>query len=222
MRAIERLKRDHQILRAKLDVLESALGMGSQTWFVLREMCHTLSRQLEDHIRREERLLDAYRHALGQELQARVALEHHDEPAHLRAVNRLFLDERGQSLEQIRPVLRAMIQGLRRHMEEEERDMFPMLEQTLGEHEMPADEEPPASPLHENMTVNRVFCEYPETGRVFRQLFVNMPYEGCDCLDEVAWRHGLSSDELVARLSEAIHESASSPGHGAPPECACR
>lgn len=46
MEPIARLKRDHRILRSKFDVLESALRMGPETWFVLREVCYSLSRLL--------------------------------------------------------------------------------------------------------------------------------------------------------------------------------
>mgnify|MGYP001573165055 FL=1 len=46
MNAIERLKRDHVLIRAKLSVVEGALQMGPEAWFVLRDVCYTLSRQL--------------------------------------------------------------------------------------------------------------------------------------------------------------------------------
>ena len=53
MRTIERLRRDHEILRTKLDVLEGTLRMTPPTtWFILRELCYTLSRQLQGHVRR--------------------------------------------------------------------------------------------------------------------------------------------------------------------------
>lgn len=229
MNAIERLKRDHKILRSKLDVLESALRMGPETWFVLREVCFSLSRQLRDHIRREEELVAACRHAMvpargsrtlpgpdtgpasghaagggmNPKVLAEVVVAHYDEPAHLRTINQLFVSERGDSLDRIKPALREVIDGLRRHMAEEEAELFPILERTLAAHEATAAPEP-KSRLHEEMTVNRIVQEFPKTRRTFEQLFVNIPMEGCHCLDEVAWRHGMESKELLKTLEEVV------------------
>ena len=204
MKAVERLKRDHGILRSKLGVLETALKLGPETWFVLREMCHTLARQLRDHIRREEALVAACRSSMTPESLRHVEVEHRDEPERLRMLNRLFIGESGESLERIRPVLMEVVEGLRRHMDEEEAELFPILERVLaGREDVPPGAEP--SPhLSEGMTVNRVIHQYPATGPVFKQLFVNIPCEGSDCLDEVAWRHGLESRELLGQLEDVI------------------
>ena len=205
MNAIDRLRRDHQILRAKLDVLEAALGMGPEAWFVLREMCFTLSRQLRDHLKREEELVAACRRSLTPKLLAELVVEHKDEPQHLRAILRLFVSERGHSLEQIRPVLTQVIGGLRRHMAEEESELFPVLERTLADRPREAAAATgPAARLDETMTVNRVVQEFPATRPVFTRLFINVPMEGCACLDEVAWRHGMDSRELLERLEQTI------------------
>ena len=91
MNAIERLKRDHAILRSKLDVLEAGLRMGPKTWYVLREVCFTLSRQLRNHRQRERDLVMACRKAMKPHGLAEVAVEHRDEPEHLRTINRLFV-----------------------------------------------------------------------------------------------------------------------------------
>ena len=256
MRAIERLRRDHQILRSKLDVLEAAIQMGPETWFVLREVCFTLSRQLRDHIKREEELVASCRRAMipppaarpkgpgslrepaaiggaasggmNPKVLAEVVVEHHDEPAHLRTINRLFLSERGHTLERIRPALQEVIDGLRRHMAEEEADLFPILERVLAEHEVAEPVEAPRARIEETMTVNRVIQAFPGTQPVFERLFINIPMEGCACLDEVAWRHGMESRELLAKLEavmahgdgqgEEWHEAA----HHSQASCACR
>lgn len=210
MKSVERLRRDHAILRSKLDVLESALKMGPEAWFVLRELSHTLARQLRDHIRREEGLVAACRYALKEPALAHVTVEHRDEPERLRALNRLFIKESGRSLEQVGPVLREVIDGLRHHMEEEEMELFPLLEQTLAERQHEAVTDPSFLPgrLEEMMTVNRVLQCYPRTKRVFEQLFINIPYEGADCLDEVAWRHGMESRELLEKLERGLGSAA--------------
>lgn len=205
MKAVERLRRDHVILRSKLDVLESALKMGPEAWFVLRELSHTLARQLRDHIRREEEMVAACRDALKEQALAHVTVDHRDEPERLRALNRLFIKEPGRSLEQVGPVLREVIDGLRHHMEEEEMELFPVLEQTLAERQAEAvTDRSSQSGLDEVMTINRVLQQYPQTRRMFEQLFINIPYEGSDCLDEVAWRHGMDSRELLEKLEGVI------------------
>ena len=211
MRAIERLRRDHQILRSKLNVLEGALGMGPETWFVLREVCFTLSKQLRDHIKREEGLVAACRQAMDPKVLASVAVEHHDEPEHLRTINRLFVQESSHTLERIKPALTTVIEGLRHHMDQEEVALFPILEQVLAAQEAPA-EGAPMSPhaLDETMTVNLIIQQYPNARRVFERLFVNVPVEGCTCLDETAWRHGMDSQELLQSLEQVIAS------------CACR
>lgn len=205
MNAIERLKRDHAILRSKLSVLESALKMGPETWYVVREVCFTLARQLQDHIRREEALIAACRAALSEEVLARLSVEHHDEPQHLRTINRLFTRESRQTLEHIQPALLEVIRGLRHHMEEEEASLFPTLERVLGRQraaELQLGQMPRR--LDETMTVNRVLQQHPETRAVFEESFISVPVDGCYCLDEVAWRHGMEGRELLAKLEQAI------------------
>jgi len=204
MNAIERLKRDHAILRSKLDVLEAALRMGPKTWFVLREVCFTLSKQIRDHVRREEALIAACRKALDADALAHIQLEHKDEPQHLRTINRLFVQDQGQRLEQIRPVLTTMIDGLRRHMDEEEATLFPAIERAMQSKDAEVVTSDTPSRLHETMTVNGVIKEHPHTKRMFDRLFINIPLEGCNCLDEVAWRHGLEASELIEELEAAI------------------
>ena len=203
MNAVERLRRDHTTLRAKLGVLETALQVGPEPWYALREVCFTLARQLRDHIRREEELVAASRKALTPKILAEVVLEHQEEPGHLRTITRLFVSESSHSLQRIGPALTNVIRALRHHMDEEEAELFPILERTLAESAPPVPAAP-APPLQETMTVNRVIQEFPHTQPVFERLFINIKMEGCGCLDEVAWRHGMDSRELLERLEEAI------------------
>jgi len=209
MNAIDRLKRDHKILRAKLDVLEGALQMGPETWFVLREVCYTLSRQLQDHLKREEGLVQACKEALTEDAISHLTVEHTDEPQLLRAVNRLFVNGHSHSLNAIKPALTTLIQSLRTHMAEEETELFPVIERVLAARDAALAGEPLAmSHVTETVAVNRILREFPATRRVFDSLFVNVPFEGCDCLDEVAWRRGLDAQELIDRLEEVIKSCA--------------
>ena len=206
MRAVDRLRRDHEVLRTKLDVLEATLGMTPPTtWFILRELCYTLSRQLQDHIRREEELVTACQQSLSSDVRSHARLEHDEEPQLLRTVNHLFIEEGGKAIEQIRAVLGEFIPRLRRHMEEEEAGLFPAIEQVLGDPENVEAPEPlPPIRLREEMTVNHVLQMYPYTRRIFDQLFISAPYEGYDCLDEVAWRRGMDCCQFLGLLEQAI------------------
>ena len=166
----------------------------------------------------------ACRKAMNPKVLAEVVVEHHDEPAHLRTINRLFLSERDHTLERIRPALQEVIDGLRRHMSAEEVELFPILERVLSEHEVAEPVELPDARVDETMTVNRVLQTFPGTRPVFERLFVNVPIEGCSCLDEVAWRHGMESRELLAKLEDVLAhgEHAEEAAHDSPASCACR
>lgn len=58
--------------------------------------------------------------------------------------------------------------------------------------------------LRETMTVGEVITCYPEAGPALEHLCINQTFERYDCLDEVAWRHGMESRELLARLEEEL------------------
>jgi len=175
------------------------------TWFILRELCYTLSRQLQDHIRREEELVTACQQSLSPDVRSHVRLEHDEEPQLLRTVNHLFIEEGGKAIEQVRTVLDELIPRLRRHMEEEEVELFPAIEGILSDQEVPEAQEPlPSVRLREEMTVNHVLHTYPHTKALLERLFINVPYEGYDCLDEVAWRRGMDCCQFLGLLEEAI------------------
>ena len=206
MSAIERLRRDHGLLRTKLSLLEGALGMGPEAWFVLRELCYTLGGQLRDHIQREDALVSHCRQALGPEILEHLAVEHHDEPQLLRAVVELFVQDGPPAWTDVKSALARFIQGLRRHLAEEEEDLFPMLEHASAPRERDSAAVQAACPvrLHETMTPNRIVHQYPQAHAIFDDLLISLAFEGCDCLDEVAWRHGMESRELLAKLEQAI------------------
>lgn len=209
MNAVELLKRDHAILRAKFSVLEGALQMGPEAWFVLRNVCYTLSRQLQNHMEREEELVRACQEALTEAALTHLTVEHKDEPELLRMINRLFVDEQSHSLMVIKPALMRFIHGLRAHMDEEEGELFPVLERVLASREASfVRTQQATSHVTGVMAVNRILREFPATKRVFDSLFVNVPFEGYDCLDEVAWRRGMEAEDLIDQLEAVI----SSPG----------
>lgn len=215
MQAIERLKRDHAILRSKLDVLEGALKLGVGSWFILREVCYTLSHQLADHIRREEALVVECRASMSKELLTHLALEHTQEPGLLQTLNDLFLGSQEHSLALIKPILNKLIERLRDQMQEEDVQLFPVLECFLiSPKRASSEKELPTGHLNETMAVNYVLREYPSTKSVFERLFINVPFEGCDCLDEVAWRRGMEVQHLLRQLEGAILHAADASSKG--------
>ncbi len=203
MEIIERLKRDHRLLRAKLDVLESALDMGGETWFVVRELCHSLIVQLRRHMRREEEAIIGAKDAIGSNVLSRVEAEHMEDPQQLNRVYELFLDGPQQPFENLRIKLWPIIRRLRDHLDNEECNLYPLLEKGILVGAATAHE--PARKLSETMTVNRVLRDHPETQTIFSQFLINSHVEGCDFLDEVAWRHGMESRDLLDHLERMIH-----------------
>ncbi|MGH7419927.1 MAG: hypothetical protein ACREKB_19320, partial [Candidatus Rokuibacteriota bacterium] len=66
--------------------------------------------------------------------------------------------------------------------------------------------------ITEAMTVGETLRRFPETQPVFEQLFVRLSLEAYDCLDEVAWRHGVPGEALRAQLNAAIDAARSVAG----------
>ena len=62
--------------------------------------------------------------------------------------------------------------------------------------------------LNETMTVNRIIHDYPVVRKTLENYFINLPAEGCHCLDEVAWRHGIATDDLLKTLEGVISSCA--------------
>ena len=90
-------------------------------------------------------------------------------------------------------------------MVEEENELFPTIEQILvGRKQAGIHERVSPSGVRESMTMNHVISQYPTTKPLFHQMFINIAFEGYDCLDEVAWRHGMECSELFARLEAVI------------------
>ncbi len=205
MNAINRLKRDHGLFRSKLIALESMLEMGQETWFVVREITFTLSQQLGLHRRREALLLDPCLVTLGAGPLAPSVVDHTDEQRHLETIARAFAAQPRCSLNIIRLMFTALIAHWRGHMEQQESQLFPTIEDATMLNELTGRKAAPIpSGLHETMTVREVMLRYPDTRVFFEGLFIHGRFEGYDCLDEVAWRHGMESGELLARLDEEL------------------
>ena len=98
--------------------------------------------------------------------------------------------------------LSHLIEELREHMAEEEREVFPAVEK--AEEEVRPGAAVPLPPLiTEQMSANAVMKAFPATCPVFKKYGIRCGGDGCDCLDEMAWRCGLDAQALVKELQEA-------------------
>lgn len=204
MDAVNRLTREHGFLCSKLRLLESALGMGEEAWFVVREVSFTLWKELQAHCRREEEIFVTCRAALGAGQRTPVRVDHAAEQGDLLIVKRLVMEE-PRSFEALRPKLAEVAAGFHRQMDQQETELFPLLQRflTLNHHAESA-AQPALSTLTETMSVRQVINRYPSMRGAFEALFIDSRSEGYDCLDEVAWRHGMESQDLLTALEETV------------------
>ena len=200
------LKKDHEVLRRKLEFLEAALQMAPQTPFVLRDMCHSLTRMLDEHIRREEQTLAPYTNRISALFRYRAGQDHADQRLVLRDVNTLLLEGIKMPTSTVVSRLSHLIDELREHMAEEEQQVFPAVDRAEEAHPEPV--EPQAPMILEGMSANAVMHTFPATRPVFEKYGIRCGCDGCDCLDELAWRHGLDVKTLIQELQDTAHPSA--------------
>ena len=198
------LKKDHEVLRRKLEFLEAALQVTPQMPFVLREMCHSLARILDEHIHREDEALMPYANRIRTILRYRADQDHADQRLILRDVNALLLLGIKMPTGKVVSLLSHLIEELREHMAEEEREVFPAVDEAEEEHHEPEQVLKPL--IAEHMSANAIMKAFPATRRVFEKHGVTCGCEGCDCLNELAWRRGLEAKELVKELQQAAAE----------------
>ncbi len=209
MTAVERLKRDHGRLSAKLQIVEAAYDFGHEARFVLQEVCFTFARQLHEHARQEERLAAACSRRLeryGPAELERLALDHREELGRLHLINQALARTSAQQSWDTAwegRLLAAFADQWRARAQKQEAHLFPLLERVDG---VMAEEEPASSPhrLTETMTAEEVLRQYPEARSAFERLFIRLPFEEYDRLEEIAARHGLKSPQLLAHVEAAI------------------
>ena len=199
------LKKDHEVLRRKLEFLEAALQVAPQSPFVLREMCHSLTRMLDEHIHREDEALMPYANRIRAILHYRADQDHADQRLILRDVNALLLQGLKMPTSKVVSLLSHLIEELREHMAEEEREVFPAVEQAEGEQPSPGEALRPL--IAEHMSANAIMKTFPTTRGVFEKHGIRCGCEGCECLDEIAWRYGLEAKKLVEELQQAAVET---------------
>jgi hypothetical protein len=111
--------------------------------------------------------------------------------------------------ESLRPAITVFIADFQQRMDHQETMVFPLLEDALVLRELRQAQE---GLLNEVMTVQEVVTRYPRAKAVLERLFMDSAFERYDCLDEVAWRHGMESGELLGLLEEAIFLTDSTKG----------
>jgi len=213
MSTIERLRHDHAILRATLELLENALQVGPDAAFAIRELLYSLSRRLAEHEHREAvELYPVLQEILaGSQGEAAKSLvnEHETFDAMFRVLHVMTL--RGMRMPYVRVVRIAgqLTEALRSHMAREEQLLFLILDRLEADRAANLQAKQPTSagePMHETMTVNRIIGLFPETKRVFECRCIDCGREGEDFLDEVAWRHAVPTSELLHELRQATHD----------------
>ena len=194
---LDTLQQDHALLRKKIALLSAALQVAPESRFVLRQMCFSLQRLLNDHTLREFQLLySACREDLWQ------AVNHASTLTRLRGVNELLLVGWRASLASVVVRLAQVIEQLETQIAEQERAVFPQIGPLptvdAGRRE---------AALSGTMSVNEILQRYPQTQRCFDELHVNRLQEGYESVDELAWHHGLNVGELLEQLQHTLSDS---------------
>jgi len=60
------------------------------------------------------------------------------------------------------------------------------------------------------MSANAIARSYPSTEMLFEQLQINRRVEGYETVEELAWRHGMETSQLIKQLREAAAQLPSS------------
>lgn len=198
MEAISTLRADHAHLRQKLLLMESALQVGPEARFVLREMSFSLLHLLQDHMHRESDALEAYHHHIPSGRYLLEPADHSVEYRLLKMVNELLLTGMRASVPLIILRLSQASEQLRAQMESQDQYVFTALEHAAS---LNSDE---GLAICREMSVNEILSRYPQTRAVFNQLNVNRFQDGYDSVDEVAWRRGLDASGILEQLRQAV------------------
>lgn len=203
MDALEQVRVDHALLRKKILLLESALQVGPEARFVVRELAYSLQRVLEEHICREEPLVQQLRLQAPTLHERMQAIDHAVERHLLHAANRLIVSRARASTPVIILRLSQAVEQLQAQMDKQQRVLFPLLEQWIG------GKPDGFTPINETMSVNEVLHRYPNAQRVFDDLHIRRWEEGADSMDEVAWHHGMQVEEIMEQLRSAVSQTPS-------------
>ena len=140
MTPVERLRQDHAVIRAKLELLENALTMGGDAAFAVRELVYSIHHRLAEHEQREDvELYPVLQETLADpqsEFAKSLSLEHEGHEYLLHALHLLTLRGPHMPMERVAKLAREFITGLREHIDREERLLFPVLERLTADREV--------------------------------------------------------------------------------------
>lgn len=128
MKTLDSLWHDHDRFRVLLEALESVLEVGVGVRFSARELCVTLERRLQDHMRHEGELMAACQGPLGAKELAVLADGHEGELAALHGATRYLTEASSpEAVEEIQGPLSLAMAQCRYNMEAQEYKLFPAI-----------------------------------------------------------------------------------------------
>ncbi len=128
----QELLHDHQVLRAKLDLLEQGLPHPHATPGTLLNLIRTIARRLQQHTEREHaaiEILSSARHGQASPLTGYLLHDHRDQDQTLTILEELLAKGRACEVDRVAAYAMHLIDSLREHMADEEERFFPFLEQ---------------------------------------------------------------------------------------------
>lgn len=133
MDTIDRLTRAHQRLHATLNALDAAVSVGMDAWFAIRDLCFSTSRQLRNHIAREEQVREAAPWACDRVgVHVTRAIGHDNTQQRFQDLTWLVWGEPCVSVDGIRSSVMTAVAALRREMEEQDTVLFPWLKLSMS------------------------------------------------------------------------------------------
>jgi len=131
MSVIEELLNDHDILRAKLDLLEQGLPHTHAAPFTLLNLIRTIARRLQQHTEREHAALESLssaRHGQASPPADHLLHDHRDQDETLTILEELLAKGHACEADHVITYATHLIDSLREHMADEEERFFPFFE----------------------------------------------------------------------------------------------
>ena len=209
MIVVGHLREDHERLRKKAALLSAILPTAAYAPQLIRQRTSALLRTLNRHMERESTV---FTHSTGDK--AGHPEDHSTEHALLRTAFESF--EAGIRISTSNLVLHLAqaLERLEHRMDTQERKVFTLLEAS-GEPERPpcVPRHAHVEPLTATMSMNAILRRHPQTASVFHELQIDRWREGYESLDELAWRCGLDSSQVLKRLQAIAEVFSPSPPH---------
>ena len=208
MTLIDTLRQDHELLRNKATLMESALSTAPYARLVFREKCFSLVRVLTRHMQREEALVRRFYERFPSARYLPTRKDHAEEHAQLRAVTELLLGGLKVSIPLIVLRVSQAIEQLQERMDEQEHALFPVFDEAPeGELRVAGRPSGRAGAISGEMSANAILRKYPKAETVLGPLHINRFGEGYESVEELAWRRGLDASQLVKQLRQAVAAS---------------